>query len=81
MFLTPPHWVDKRRVRVGPEIVTLRPAIEVKPEAAALHAHHRTHADVGRVFGVHRLQLHVLPELIATRKSKHIPVGDFLLTE
>ena len=74
---TPVHGIDKRRIHVSPEVVTLRPTIKMKPEACSFYFDYGTHTDVGRVFRVNTFQLVILLERVIWF-WKHIQRGIFL---
>lgn len=74
---TPVHGIDKRRIHVSPEVVTLRPTIKMKPEACSFYFDYGTHTDVGRVFRVNTFQLVILFERVIWF-WKHIQRGIFL---
>ena len=74
---TPVHGIDKRRIHVSPEVITLRPTIKMKPEACSFYFDYGTHTDVGRVFRVNTFQLVILLERVIWF-WKHIQRGIFL---
>ena len=62
IFLTPSHVEYKRWISTGPEVVTLRPAIKVKPQTRSFYSDYGTNTNVWRMLRVNGLQFHVLLE-------------------
>lgn len=62
IFLAPTNRKKKRRVSTGPEIITFRPTIEVKPQASSFHSDHSTNTNIRRMFGIDCFQFHVFFE-------------------
>lgn len=62
ILLTPSHVEYKRWISTGPEVVTLRPAIKVKPQTRSFHSDYGTNTNVWRMLRVNGLQFHVLLE-------------------
>ena len=57
-LLTPSGRLDVQRVSIGPEVVALRVAIKVKPEAVPAHLSHGQHTEEGRVLRVDAFKFH-----------------------
>ena len=62
ILLTPSHVEYKRWLSTGPEVVTLRPAIKVKPQTRSFYSDYGTNTNVWRMLRVNGLQFHVLLE-------------------
>lgn len=62
ILFTPANMENERRVGAGPEVVTLGPAVKMKPQTRSLHSHNSTNTNIRWVLGIDCFQFHVLLE-------------------